>query len=65
MESEQDITSEVALKITPITNGFDVCFTRTLTETGAKTPLTTNYLKHTVPQVQMNNFNGTRLPKVC
>lgn len=65
MESEQGITSEVALKITLITNGFDICFTWTPTETGAKTTLTTNYIKHTVPQVQINNFNGTCLPKIC
>jgi len=47
-----------------ITNGFDTCFMGTLTETGAKATLTTNYLKHTVPQVQINNFNGTHLPKI-
>lgn len=59
------MTSEVALKITLKTNGLDVCSIWTLTESGVKTTLATNYLKHTVPQVQMNNFNGTCLPKIC
>lgn len=46
-------------------NRLDVCFIWILSEAEAKTTLTTDYLKHMVPQVRMSNFNGTHLTKVC
>lgn len=46
-------------------NRLDVCFIWILSEAETKTTLTTDYLKHTVPQVQMSNFNGTHLTKIC
>lgn len=45
-------------------NKLEVCFIWILQEAEAK-QLWLDYFKHMVPQVQMSNFNGTHLTKIC